>query len=136
MKILSFGEIIWDVYPDERTLGGAPLNFAAHTAAMGTDAYIMSAVGDDILGREALALAEGSGVNTEYVSILPEFPTGRCDVKIDSRGIPTYTLAENTAYDNIAYCNLAESFDVFAFGTLALRCEHNRQVSCMLGTST
>lgn len=128
MKLLSFGEMIWDVYPDVRVLGGAPLNFAAHTAAMGAEAYIMSAVGDDSLGREALVLAKAFGVDMKYVSVQSEFPTGRCDVKIDSTGIPTYTLAENTAYDNIEYHNMDGEFDILAFGTLSLRCDHNREV--------
>ena len=54
MKILSFGEIIWDVYPDGKTLGGAPLNFAAHAALLGAKSSLISAVGSDELGNSAV----------------------------------------------------------------------------------
>ena len=63
MKILSFGEIIWDVYPDKRHIGGAPLNLAAHAKKQGAEAYLMSAVGDDELGKKALSALDGFGVN-------------------------------------------------------------------------
>ena len=61
MKVLSFGEILWDVYPDEKYLGGAPLNFAAHLAKHGEDVAMLSAVGKDELGEEAKELVEAHG---------------------------------------------------------------------------
>ena len=54
MKILSFGEIIWDVYPHKKCIGGAPLNFAAHASRAGAESYLLSSVGNDELGREAI----------------------------------------------------------------------------------
>ena len=54
MNVLAFGEILWDVYPDRKCLGGAPLNFAAHLAKHGERAYMLSAVGKDALGAQAL----------------------------------------------------------------------------------
>ena len=56
MNILSFGEIIWDVYPNEKHIGGAPFNFAAHAKRAGAEAFLMSAVGNDTLGQEAIWL--------------------------------------------------------------------------------
>ena len=76
MKVLSFGEIIWDVYPDEKHLGGAPLNFAAHFAKQGGEAYMLSALGDDELGKEALNKLSLWKVNAEYVSVLSGKDTG------------------------------------------------------------
>ncbi len=58
MKILSFGEIIWDVYPDKAVLGGAPLNFAAHATVWGSETHLLSAVGGDSLGRRAIGEIE------------------------------------------------------------------------------
>ena len=54
MKVLSFGEVLWDVYTDGAVLGGAPLNFAAHTSIQGAESYLISAVGNDELGRKTL----------------------------------------------------------------------------------
>ena len=82
MKILSFGEIIWDVYgPSERTLGGAPLNFAAYAAMAGADVYLASAVGDDAIGREAVESVKELGIDCRYVSV-SEKVTGQCLVTL------------------------------------------------------
>ena len=129
MKILSFGEIIWDVYPDEKHIGGAPLNFAAHAKRAGASTFLMSAVGADELGTEAIKQAEYYGVNTEYVSALKEYPTGVCRVTLDQNKIPAYAIADTSAYDFIPLpSKLPQGFDALAFGTLALRREHNRRV--------
>ena len=47
---LCFGEILFDVFGDDRCIGGAPFNFAAHFAQLGGEAVMVSAVGDDELG--------------------------------------------------------------------------------------
>ena len=53
MKVLGFGEIIWDIYPEKQTIGGAMFNFCAHMAHLGDEAYIISAVGNDSFGLNA-----------------------------------------------------------------------------------
>lgn len=73
MKALSFGEILWDVYPDKEYLGGAPLNFAAHFAKQGGESYMLSAVGDDELGKAALEKLYYWKVNSEFVSCKKEY---------------------------------------------------------------
>ena len=126
MKILSFGEIIWDVYPDRKTLGGAPLNFALHSAACGADAYMISAVGSDPLGDEAVAETEKRGVNTRFI-LRSDRETGRCNVTLDENKVPSYDLMRDTAYDFISLSDAdldaikAESFDAVCFGTLIQR---------------
>lgn len=129
MKLLSFGEIIWDIFPDAAHIGGAPLNFAAHAAMQGADSYILSAVGQDELGERAMAKIRAFGVKTDNVSVSPK-STGRCLVTLDSNGVPFYNVLSDTAYDDIALPQLTDDdrFDVISFGTLALRDSHNRQV--------
>ncbi len=129
MKILSFGEIIWDIYPDKKCIGGAPLNFAAHARKAGAEAYLLSAVGDDELGRDALLFAEKCGMSTELISVLENGITGQCTVTLSDGGIPSYDIVENVAYDRIPFCEglAGERFDALNFGSLALRGEHNRQ---------
>lgn len=129
MKILSFGEIIWDVYPDEKHIGGAPFNFAAHAKRAGADAFLMSAVGDDEIGTEAREMVALYGVHTAYVSTVRAYPTGVCLVTLDQNKIPTYTIEDTSAYDFIPLpSELPQGFDALAFGTLALRREHNRLI--------
>ncbi len=129
MKILSFGEIIWDVYPDKECIGGAPLNFAAHSKRAGAEAYLMSAIGDDGLGKRALELAVKYGVRTDYVAALSGETTGQCRVSLSDTGVPTYNILENVAYDKIPYFEglAGKSFDAVCFGTLALRESENRK---------
>lgn len=127
MKVLSFGEIIWDVYPDEKHLGGAPLNFAAHFAKQGGEAYMLSALGDDELGNEALNKLSLWKVNAEYVSVLSGKDTGKCLVTLDKQGVPTYNIVRDSAYDYINCSSVSDEFDALYFGTLALRNEYNRR---------
>ena len=121
MKVLSFGEIIWDVYPDEKHLGGAPLNFAAHFVKQGGEAYMLSALGDDELGNEALNKLSLWKVNAEYVSVLSGKDTGKCLVTLDKQGVPTYNIVRDSAYDYIDCSSVFDGFDVLYFCTLALR---------------
>lgn len=126
MKLLSFGEIIWDVFPDAAHIGGAPLNFAAHAAMQGAEAYILSAVGEDELGAKAIEEIKALGVATDCISVAKK-PTGRCIVTLDKNAVPAYNLLRDTAYDCIALPDISsgDGFDALSFGTLALRGEHN-----------
>lgn len=125
MNALAFGEVLWDIYPDNKYLGGAPLNYAAHFVSCGGDACIISAVGCDDLGAEAYAEIENLNINTEYLT-RSEKLTGRCIVTLDENSVPTYELLEDTAYDRIIAPADGCEFDVLYFGTLALRGENNR----------
>ncbi len=127
MNVLSFGEIIWDVCGNECNIGGAPLNLAAHIALQGENAWIASAVGNDTLGDKAFECVRALDVKTQYISVLDSHATGQCRVTLNDSGIPSYNILEDVAYDYITLPEaLEQSFDVIAFGTLALRGKHNR----------
>lgn len=125
MKVLSFGEIVWDVFDSRNVLGGAPLNFAAYISMLGDKGYLVSAVGNDELGRQAVEQIKTYGVDTEYISVTDDKETGKCIVTLNEKGIPSYKVLEDVAYDFISSCCGVEA-DVFTFGSLALRGEHNR----------
>lgn len=127
MKILSFGEVLWDIYPDRKRLGGAPLNFSAHFAKHGGQAYVLSAVGNDELGSDTLRMIADWGVHTDYISVRKDYPTGRCLVTLDDQSVPTYDLLQDMAYDHISCDRLTDSFDLLYFGTLALRNPENME---------
>lgn len=127
MKILAFGEILFDVdvSKNESILGGAPMNFCSHLAKLGAEGYMLSAVGRDELGREALKHADNFGVKKDYV-VLSEKPTGKCLITYRG-GEPSYDLSMVSAYDYIDVTDeiinniKSEIFDVFYIGTLAQR---------------
>lgn len=128
MKLLSFGEVLWDVYPDSRFIGGAPLNFAAHFAKHGGQAFMVSAVGNDDLGADTLRQIQKFNVKTNYITVSKDKETGKCLVSLDKSGIPSYSLLNDVAYDYIDGDSARDKdFDALYFGTLALRGEKNRQ---------
>ena len=127
MRIVSFGEVLWDVYPEERFIGGAPFNFSAHIARQGAEAFLLSAVGDDELGKETLREIGRLGVRADFVSVLGDKPTGSCLVTLDENSVPAYNLLDDVAYDRINCDKATGDFDVLYFGTLSLRNEHNRK---------
>ncbi len=123
--VLAFGEVLWDVYPDEKYMGGAPLNFAAHFVKQGGRAYLASALGDDALGHEALEKVLDWGIDADYLPLLSDRETGRCLVRVDEKGIPTYNLLNDVAYDFIDCKIRGKEFDALYFGTLAIRGDFN-----------
>ena len=125
MKLLSFGEILFDVFPNSSHIGGAPLNFAAHAAKQGADAWMISAVGGDSLGKEALQRLKSWNINTQFVNVHPDKQTGKCLVTLDENSIPTYNLRTDVAYDFIPVPQVNDTFDILYFGTLSLRSEYN-----------
>ncbi len=125
MKILAIGEIIFDIFNGEAEIGGAPLNFCAHCAALGAESAIASAVGGDSLGGDAVKHLKNFRVDTAFVTE-NGYPTGQCLVTVKN-GNPEYNVLRPAAYDKIEICDdmLAKikeyGADVFAFGTLIQR---------------
>ena len=134
MKALFFGEILWDVIENKPYIGGAPFNLAAHMTKMGFKSTLISSVGKDALGRKALKEAEKRGINSSFIRVHPDLPTGIVEVSLDERGHPTYLIKENVAWDNIVLNqdlidNLTkDKWEIFCFGTLAQRTKENREV--------
>ena len=99
MRIVSVGEILWDVIGENEYLGGAPLNFAAHAQKLGHEVFPLSGVGADKRGRKALELLKDRGMSTEFVQVLPDRPTGTAQVELDMEGKPTFRIVRSVAYD-------------------------------------
>ena len=129
-RLFAFGEILFDVYPTGAKIGGAPLNFAAHFAALGNESTMCSALGEDDYGRNARAFLKRSDVRDTYVASLPDCPTGYCGVTYEN-GEPKYDLVRGVAYDGIPFPSDAREmpWELFYFGTLALRAEKSRETA-------
>ena len=126
--VVGLGEILWDVFPERKVLGGAPANFAYHVSQFGFNGYAVSAIGGDLLGKEILKSLEEKELN--YIIEKTDFPTGTVKVQLDGRGVPTYEISENVAWDNIPFSsrieNLAKNTNTVCFGSLAQRSEVSR----------
>lgn len=121
--VVGMGEALWDVLPEGKKIGGAPANFAYHVSQFGLDSCVVSAVGDDLLGKEILDNFTSKGLN-QLIAVVP-YPTGTVQVEIDQAGIPQYDIKENVAWDNIPFTeeleNLAKKTKAVCFGSLAQR---------------
>ncbi len=98
MKILSIGEVLWDVFPHGEKLGGAPFNFAYHARRLGHEVLFLSAVGDDRRGEKVLEQAHAMGLETKFIRRVPA-PPGVVTVKLDAEGTPAFTIHRPAAYD-------------------------------------
>ncbi len=129
-NIISLGEVLWDLFPAGPRFGGAPANFACHAANLGGAVTMVSAVGDDEHGREAIRILDGFGIDTRMVAIHASAPTGTVGIELDDRGKPTFTIHERSAWDGIAWTPDLETriteADAIYFGTLGQRGEVSR----------
>ncbi len=121
--VVGMGEALWDVLPEGKKIGGAPANFAYHVSQFGLPSCVVSAVGDDALGKEIIENFTSKGLN-QLIAEVP-YPTGTVQVEIDQAGVPQYEIKENVAWDNIPYTahleSLAERTKAVCFGSLAQR---------------
>lgn len=121
--VVGMGEALWDVLPEGKKIGGAPANFAYHVSQFGLPSCVVSAVGDDDLGREIIENFTAKGLK-QLIADVP-YPTGTVQVEIDQSGVPQYEIKGNVAWDNIPYTerleSLAERTTAVCFGSLAQR---------------
>lgn len=123
--VAGIGEMLWDVFPNTRRMGGAPVNFSYHCSQMGVRALPVSAVGDDEDGLGLRAILADIGVDDSFVARDPDHPTGTVQVELDSQGKPDYCIVEDVAWDYIEggshLAQLATEVDAVCFGSLAQR---------------
>ncbi len=128
--IVGIGEILWDMLPSGKALGGAPANFAYHAMRLGEEGWAVSAIGDDDLGREIMDIVGSKGLKN-IISVTDK-PTGTVEVELDDRGVPTYNIMEDVAWDNIPFTPemevLASRADAVCFGSLVQRMNSRRSV--------
>ena len=133
--VVGLGEVLWDVLPEGKKLGGAPANFAFHAGQFGRHAIAVSAVGEDELGDETLEACRKKGLSV----LMPRvgYPTGTVQVTVDGQGIPTYDIKENVAWDNIPSTpdieTIARHCEAVCWGSLAQRNDVSRRtIQCFL----
>lgn len=123
--VVGLGEVLWDVLPEGKKLGGAPANFAYHAGQfLGSDNTIaISALGKDSLADETIEALKEHGLN--YLLPRVNYPTGTVQVTLSGDGIPAYEIKENVAWDNIPYtpeiAEIARNCRAVCFGSLAQR---------------
>ncbi|MDY0081650.1 MAG: carbohydrate kinase [Ignavibacteriaceae bacterium] len=131
MNITSIGEILFDIYPDHKKLGGAPLNFIYHIKKLTASGNIISRVGKDVLGNRAANELRSANISLDYIQLDNIHSTGKANVTIDEEGEPEFNIDSDSAFDYIELCDENENLissetDCLYFGTLAQRSEVSR----------
>src|SRR5260370_40574755 len=98
-RIVVLGEVLWDLFPDSVRLGGAPLNFAVHASRLGFQTLLVSAVGDDDLGRRAREAVKKMGLDTSMFHTTARWQPGTGSVHLDPSGHPAFQILRPAAYD-------------------------------------
>lgn len=123
-KIVAFGEVVWDILPENKILGGTPSNLIFRCNLLGEDGYLLSRVGNDLLGQKALKRLVQLGISIENVQIDYEFPTGTVNITFDEDE-PQYHVTLDVAFDHIEFSaealKLARNADCLFFGLLPQR---------------
>ena len=125
--MIGLGEVLWDILPSGKMLGGAPANFAYMTNVLGDQGIVASRVGNDDLGREACGVMQRLGLDTSYVQQDDQHETGAARVSIDAAGQPNFIIKEPVSWDFLQWTSAWEESsartDVVCFGSLAQRSE-------------
>jgi fructokinase len=124
-KIVGIGEVLWDLMPAGKQLGGAPANFAHHARSLGAEAVVITRVGKDDLGREILQRFKQSEIADRFVQMDANKPTGTVAVTLRDGGVPHFSIHEDVAWDWLAPTDAAlrvvGEADAICFGSLAQR---------------
>ena len=128
--VIGLGELLWDLLPAGKQLGGAPANFAYITSLLGDEGIPASRLGQDALGEEAILRLRELGLPTAFLQEDEDHPTGTVQVEVDAAGQPRFEISESTAWDFLDWTpqwqRLAQQADAVCFGSLAQRSEPSR----------
>ena len=125
-SVTAIGEILWDVYPDKKRLGGAPFNFIYHVFKLTGSGNFISSVGSDQFGKEIFSFLNTKGFPSQYISRDKNHPTGTVQVTLDENKIPHFIISPECCYDFLELNGAAENLiddktDLLYFGTLSQR---------------
>jgi fructokinase len=124
-NIVCFGEVLWDVFPTYKKIGGAPLNVALRLNSFNDNVTMISCVGDDANGKALLVYAEKEGLDNSHIQINKEFKTSEVIVSLDNTGSASYKIEFPCAWDYIVIndpiLDSVKSADAFIFGSLIAR---------------
>ena len=137
-KIICFGEILWDVFPTHKTIGGAPLNVALRLQSFQNEIALISCLGDDKSGTELQLQLQKNSISSYYIQKDKEYKTSTVAISLDKNGSASYLINHPCAWDNIQLNSelksLVKSSEAFVFGSLVARSNTSRNTLIKLLT--
>ncbi|OUL60658.1 carbohydrate kinase [Flavobacterium sp. AJR] len=125
LNAVSYGEVLWDVFGNEKKIGGAPLNVALRMKALGCNVAMISCVGNDTDGIAIINQVKSLGLETDAIIKSEEFPTGLVQVSLNENGSASYEINYPSAWDKIVLNETAKKLvtqaDVLIYGSLVCR---------------
>jgi len=130
LSAVCFGEVLWDVFPKHKKIGGAPLNVAFRMNSLGLKTTIISSIGNDNNGQDILSFLKNQNIKTDFIQISEGFQTGVVNVIINEKGNASYDIVYPSAWDKIVQTEsmdeIVSEADIFVFGSLICRDEVSR----------
>jgi fructokinase len=124
-NIVCFGEVLWDVFPTYKTIGGAPLNVALRLNSFNNNVTMISSVGNDANGNDLLKHLDSIEFDRSHIQINKDFKTSEVKVSLDESGSASYIIEFPCAWDNILVNDVlldsVKKADAFIFGSLVAR---------------
>jgi fructokinase len=124
-KIVAFGEVVWDILPNGKVLGGTPSNLVYRCNSFSEQGFLLSRVGDDDLGNEAIEKLNELGISDDNVQSDTEFPTGTVHISFENNYDPRYIVTPDVAFDHIEFSaealKLVRDADCLFYGLLPQR---------------
>jgi fructokinase len=131
LSAVCFGEVLWDIFPTHKKIGGAPLNVALRMNSLGVETTMISRVGADENGEDILSFLSSQEITTDLIQVTKEYKTGAVHVMINEKGNASYDILYPSAWDKIVETEIMDKViseaDVFVFGSLASRDEVSRE---------
>ncbi|MFZ0597421.1 MAG: carbohydrate kinase [Flavobacterium sp.] len=131
LKAVAYGEVLWDVFDNEKKIGGAPLNVALRMKTLGCDVAMISCVGNDKDGEDIIDHVKKLGLETDVIMQSKEYPTGLVEVTLDKKGSASYIINYPSAWDKIVLNdqakNMVKDADVLIYGSLVCRDKVSRK---------
>jgi len=130
LSAVCFGEVLWDIFPTHKKIGGAPLNVALRINSFGVETTMISRVGADENGEDILSFLSSQEITTDLIQVTKEYKTGAVHVMINEKGNASYDILYPSAWDKIVETEIMDKViseaDFFVFGSLACRDEVTR----------
>ena len=124
ISIVCFGEVLWDLYPDKKIIGGAPFNVFSRLHNLGNNVDFISSIGNDKLGNEILEHFNQNNYSSKFLNIDEKYETGSVIITLKN-GEPSYKILSNVAWDFIplkaSYDEILSDLDILVYGSLASR---------------
>ena len=139
-QVVCFGEVLWDILPSGALPGGAPMNVAYHLKKLGTNPALITKIGLDDYGKDLVDMLHNCSLNTEYIEVDYEQPTGLVYANLNDHQEVVYDIVNPSAWDfiewNDEFDSLLQQAAFFVYGSLTSRNKVSREtLSKMLASA-